>query len=347
MTELSQVEDDAWIKLSNYDLSQWDSTTIAVLHAMEQAAEKHLDDLKPYNTKRSYENDWDLWQEFHVWLAERTGHELPLTAATKGTMVGFVTWLDTVKIASPNSIDRRITGVTVTLRDPPYGIEIPKSVTVAARQALKPLKQDTKRMARGRGQAHAATPEDLRKMSATVAEGITGIRDRALWLMSFGIAGRSVEISSLDLEHVVLKSRGLLVSVPPAKGRPGRKVPVLYGKNVDTCPVRAWITWSKATNRESGPAFLPVDAWGRIQDHRLSPNACRDIISRNAEKAKVLHRLTVHSMRAGFITTSRLAGKREEKIREQSGHAENSPVFWRYIREADAWIDAASEDIGL
>ncbi|WP_405514963.1 hypothetical protein [Streptomyces canus] len=40
-------------------------------------------------------------------------------------------------------------------------------------------------------------------------------------------------------------------------------------------------------------------------------------------------------MRAGFITSSRRAGKREEEIRAQSGHAENSPAFWGYIREAD------------
>lgn len=52
-------------------------------------------------------------------------------------------------------------------------------------------------------------------------------------------------------------------------------------------------------------------------------------------------------MRAGFITTSRKAGKREEKIREQSGHTDESPVFWRYIRDADRWTDAASEGIGL
>ncbi|WP_432053770.1 hypothetical protein [Streptomyces sp. bgisy022] len=39
--------------------------------------------------------------------------------------------------------------------------------------------------------------------------------------------------------------------------------------------------------------------------------------------------------------------KRKQKIREQAGHAENSPAFWGYIREADKWTDAASEDIGL
>ncbi|MFE7705011.1 hypothetical protein ACFU6I_04215 [Streptomyces sp. NPDC057486] len=67
----------------------------------------------------------------------------------------------------------------------------------------------------------------------------------------------------------------------------------------------------------------------------------------SSTRAGVAVRLTGHSMRAGFITTSRKAGKRGEKIRAQSGHAENSPVFWGYIREADKWTDAASEDIGL
>ena len=81
---------------------------------MEEAAEKHLDSLIPKNTKRGYANDWALWGEFHAWLAERTDHALPLTAVTKGTLVGFVVWLDTIKLAAPNSIDRRITGVTVT-----------------------------------------------------------------------------------------------------------------------------------------------------------------------------------------------------------------------------------------
>lgn len=86
----------------------YDAATLAVLHAMEEAAEKHLDQIRPHNTKRGYENDWAKWTEFHDWLAERTGHRLPLTAVTKGTLVGFVVWLDTIKLAAPNSIDRRI-----------------------------------------------------------------------------------------------------------------------------------------------------------------------------------------------------------------------------------------------
>ncbi|WP_405634214.1 tyrosine-type recombinase/integrase [Streptomyces sp. NBC_00056] len=323
----------------------YDAATLAVLHAMEEAAEKHLDAIRPHNTKRGYANDWAMWEEFHGWLAERTGHTLPLTAVTKGTMVGFVVWLDTVKAAAPNSIDRRITGVTVTLRG--RGIEVPKAVTVAARQALKPLKRDPERQARGRGPAATVTPDQLRQMSAAAATGLTGLRDRALWLMAFGIAGRSAEVAALRADGITLVSQGLDVNVPAVKGRPPRNVVVAYGKNPDTCPVRAWSTWKAATGIARGPAFLPIDVWGNVGGRALSSEAVREIIARNAERAGVAVRLTGHSMRAGFITTSRRAGKREEKIREQSGHAENSPAFWGYIREADKWTDAASEDIGL
>lgn len=323
----------------------YDAATLAVLHAMEEAAEKHLDAVRPHNTKRGYANDWKLWEEFHEWLADRTGHRLPPTAVTKGMLVGFVVWLDTIKLAAPASIDRRITGVTVTARS--LGVEVPKAATVAARQALKPLKHDPDRMARGRGKASAATPEQLRQMAAAAPDGLAGLRDRALWLMAFAIAGRSAEVAALRADGITHIAQGLTVDVPAVKGRPPRNVAVAYGTNPDTCPVRAWLTWRAASGITSGPAFLPIDVWGNLGDRPLSPAACRDIIARNAERAGVVVRLTGHSMRAGFITASRVAGKREEKIRAQSGHAANSPAFWGYIREADKWTDAASEDIGL
>jgi len=323
----------------------YDAATLAVLHAMEEAAEKHLDQIRPHNTKRGYENDWRLWEEFHGWLAERTGHALPSTAVTKGTLVGFVVWLDTIKLAAPNSIDRRITGVTVTARG--LGVEVPKEATVAARKALKPLKADPERVARGRGKAPAATPEQLRQMAAAVPDSLTGLRDRALWLMAFAVAGRSAEVAALRVDSIVHVSQGLDVHVPAVKGRPPRDVVIHYGQHPDTCPVRAWLTWRAAAGITHGPAFVPINRWGTLGDTALSPAACRDIIARNAERAGITVRLTGHSMRAGFITASRVAGKREEKIRAQSGHAENSPAFWGYIREADRWTDAASEDIGL
>ncbi|MCX5584296.1 integrase [Streptomyces erythrochromogenes] len=323
----------------------YDPATLAVLAAMDQAAEEHLDAIRPHNTKRGYRNDWALWEEFNDWLGERTGHRVASTHVTKGMLVGFVVWLDTIKLAAPSSIDRRITGVTVTARS--LGVEVPKQATVAARQALKPLKLDPDRIARGRGKAPAATPEQLRQMYAAAPAGLAGLRDRALWLMAFGIAGRSAEVSALRVDGIVLVSDGLDVHVPSVKQRPPRDVVVAYGRNPDTCPVRAWLTWKAAAGLTAGPAFRPVSVHGHLGTDGLTPSGCQEIISRSAERAGVAVRLTGHSMRAGFITTSRKAGKREEKIRAQSGHAANSPVFWGYIQEADRWVDAASEDIGL
>jgi integrase len=321
-----------------------DAATLAVLAAMDQAAEQHLDAIRPHNTTRGYANDWALWKEFHGWLADRTGHPLALTDFTKGTLVGFVVWLDTIKLAAPNSIDRRITGVTVTARRE-YGIEIPKAATLAAREALKPLKVDEDRLARGRGQAKAATPQQLKQMAAAVPDNLTGIRDRALWLMAFFIAGRSAEVAALRVDGITLHSQGLNVRVPGVKGKEAREVAVAYGENPDLCPVRAWLTWKTASGIATGAAFRAIDRWGNISDRHLTAETVREIIAANAERAGVAVRLTGHSMRSGFITASRAAGKREEKIREQSGHAENSPVFWRYIRDADKWTDAASEGI--
>lgn len=323
----------------------YDPATLAVLAALDDKADEHLAGLQPHNTTRGYANDWALWTEFHAWLAERTGHVLPLTAVTRGTLVGFVTWLDQVKQAAPSSIDRRITGVTVTARRPPYNVVVPKEATLAARRALKPLRLDEERQARGRGPAKAATPAHLKRMAVTAADDLTGLRDRALFLTAFFIAGRSAEVAALNVAHFVLESEGLRVKVPSVKGRPSRKVAIAYGSTPDACPVRAWLTWKAAAGLTSGPAFLPIDRWGHMGEQRLSPAACRDVISRRAARAGVEVRLTGHSARAGFITTSRRAGKREEKIREQSGHAPNSPVFWRYIRDADAWVDAASEGL--
>jgi integrase len=340
-----------------------DPATAAVLDALDRAAQRHLDDIRPRKTRDSYARDWALWQEFHDWLAERTGHRLPDTALTPGTMTAFVTWLDEIKQAAPNSIDRRITGVTVEARRR-HKLEVPKAATVAARQALKPLKLDPARQARGRGQAVASTPADLRAMNTanrTVPApadsrrrrreyelpDLARLRDRALVTLSFGIAGRASEVSALTVEGIALESEGLRVTVPSVKGRPGRTVVVAYGRHPDSCPVRCWLAWKETADLTSGPAFRPVDQWGNLGAGRLSPDGCRIVITRAAERAGLDARLTGHSQRAGLITTGRKQGKRPEKLRAQSGHAENSPVFWRYVRDGEAWEDAATDGIGL
>ncbi|MDA5281053.1 hypothetical protein [Streptomyces sp. Isolate_45] len=348
----------------------YDPAVAAVLAALDQGAQEHLDAVRPRKTRIGYARDWALWEEFHGWLAERTGVPLPLTAVNKGTLVGFVTWLDEVKQAAPNSIDRRITGVTSTARRPPYDVEVPKEATVAARAALKPLKNDRLRQARGRGQAAPASPEQLRAMNTaprTVTAGsepatrpgrraydlpdLAVYRDRALVTMAFGIAGRAEEVSALTLADIVLVEEGLEVHVPSVKGRPARDVEIAWGSHPDSCPVLNWLAWKGAAEAAGlgavGPAFRGVDQWGHLGTRRLSPDGCRLVITRSAERAGLDVRLTGHSMRSGFITTGSKKGKRPDQLRRQSGHSASSAVFWEYVRRGARWEETASQGIGL
>ena len=344
------------------DVVVYDAKTAAVLAAMEEAAKEHLDDIRPHKTRKGYERDWALWSEYHGWLAEKTGHPLPLTAVTKGTMVGFVQWLDTIKELAPNTIDRAITGVTVTARR--EGTEVPKEATLGARQALKPIKNDRAKQARGRGQATAAAPEQLRTMARADTNmprkdgsrrrrpnydlpELATYRDRALALMAFAISGRAAEVSALLVADIKQVPEGLEVHVPSVKGRPARDVEVPYGAHPDTCPVLNWLAWLGCSGIEDGPAFRSVDQWGHLGTGRLSPDGCRLVITRTAVRAGISTKLTGHSMRAGFITTSIKAGKRPDQVRKQSGHADTSPVFWTYVRKASRWEDPAGQGIGL
>ncbi|MFE7212471.1 tyrosine-type recombinase/integrase [Streptomyces sp. NPDC057611] len=336
----------------------------AVLAALEQGAEEELHRARAHKTKTGYTRDWEVWQEFHDWLGERTGHRLSDTDVTRGTMVAFVTWLDEVIKAPPNTIDRRVTGVTVTARRPPYRAEVPKEATLAARELIRKYRNDPARMARGRGQAAHATPEHLRRMHTAsptvprrpgsrrrrreyVLPDLAVYRNQALTKMAWAISGRAAEVSALDVSHIKLVEEGLEVHVPSVKGRPPRDADVAFGQHPESCPVLAWLAWQGAAELAEGPAFRSVDQWGRLGSGRLSPDGCRLVITRAGKQAGIDVRLTGHSARAGFITTAIEQGKRPDEVRRQSGHAAKSAVFWEYVRKAQRWHNPVSRGIGL
>lgn len=342
------------------DLTQYDPAVASVLASMRQAAQEHLKEITPDKTTSGYARDWELWKEFHVWLAQHTGTALPLTVIDEGTMVGFVKWLDSVKEAAPNTIDRRLTGVAVTARE--MGANVPKTATEAARKALKPIKKNRAKQARGRGQAKPANaghlkqlvtadrtvprkPGSRRRRKTYELPELAVLRNRAMALMEFAIAGRASEVAALDVPDIVLAADGLEVHVPSVKDRPARDVEVDYADDPELCPVRAWQAWQEAARLVDGPAFRSVDQWGHLGTRRLSPDAVRLAITRAGVQAGVDVKLTGHSLRSGFITASAKAGKRPDIIRKQSGHAPNSPVFETYIRKGRRWEETAGKGV--
>lgn len=127
---------------------------------------------------------------------------------------------------------------------------------------------------------------------------------------------------------------------------------VTYGEHRASCPVRCWTAWQEASLAvgadPGGPAFLPVDQWGRLGTARLSPDGVWRVLARCARYAGLTgRRITGHSARRGLVTTGRKNGKRSEKLRGQGGWSKNSPVFWEYVDEGERFEDAPTDGIGL
>ncbi|MFF4402657.1 integrase, partial [Streptomyces sp. NPDC001480] len=117
-------------------------------------------------------------------------------AVTLGTLVMFVEWLWTQPggrkgtCTAPSTIDRRISGTAVSARSE-HGVRLEDGATRLGRNRLKQLVKEMEEQGetRGRGQAPPLLVEHLVKISAFCPDNLTGLRDRALVLMHFAVAG--------------------------------------------------------------------------------------------------------------------------------------------------------------
>jgi integrase len=320
----------------------FDPATAARLAALDAVSDEHAASLRPANTVRGYASDWRAWLEFAA------AKQLPATAATRGTLRAFVAWLWD-RGAAPSTIDRRLAGVVVTLRRDHRAVLNPDD-SRAARELLRDYVRqaaEAKQAPRGRGEAVPLLLPDLRKMSAACPDTLAGIRDRALMLLAFAIAGRRSELAGLMVRDVVDDPNGLVVEVRVSKTRP-RTVAVPFGSNPKTCPVRAWQAWRDAAGLDDpdGPAFCRIDRHGRLLG-ALSGQAAGDIVTRAAERAGVEARLTGHSARAGLATAARQAGKDPKAISATTGHVPGSRALDRYIRRVDRWSEGDNALMGI
>lgn len=93
-----------------------------------------------------------------------------------------------------------------------HRIDVDHEDVKVARQMLKDYvcgAAAAKQTPRGRGQATAMPLADLRKMCAACPEGLAGLRDRALILLSFAVAGRRSELAGLLAVDVAEDDNGL------------------------------------------------------------------------------------------------------------------------------------------
>jgi integrase len=196
---------------------------------------------------------------------------------------------------------------------------------------------------------------DIRGMVENLPNTLTGIRDKSLLLVGFVSAMRRSEIAALKMSNLKFVEEGIELHLNWSKTGE-RDIPIPYGSNPMTCPVRALRVWLKEANITEGAIFRAINKHGQISDKPLTGATIALIVKRNVfvkdkitraeEKGEHAPNYAGHSLRAGFCTHAAMAGVPEHLIMAQAGH-KKSDTTKKYIRIANKWIDNAAIRLGL
>jgi integrase len=205
---------------------------------------------------------------------------------------------------------------------------------------------------RGRRSA-ALTTAELKKLSRACEPGVAGDRDRALLLTGFAGALRRSELVALDVERLTWSNDGvklLLEKSKTDKDGEGAEIMIVFGRHEDTCPVRALRGWLDAAAIKTGPVFRKVNKGGRIEAHRLSEDAVRQVLLKRAAQAGIQGTLaepvSPHGLRAGFVTTAYRNGVPDEEIMGHTRHR-SLTTMRSYVRRAKLSQTSPAGQLGL
>jgi integrase len=201
--------------------------------------------------------------------------------------------------------------------------------------------------------AQALDINDLQRLVATCEDGLAGLRDRAMLLLTFAGALRRSELCAVEVEHLTWKARSLELLLPRSKTDQegeGVRIGIPRGKNEETCPVRAVRAWLQTAGIDRGPVFRAVTRQGTVRSGALSGEAVRLIVVRRAKlagiKATRLEPISPHGLRAGFVTTAYRNGVPDEEIMGHSRHR-SLTVMRSYVRRSKLSQASPAGKVGL
>ncbi|MFI9809546.1 tyrosine-type recombinase/integrase [Streptomyces sp. NPDC052301] len=243
-----------------------------------------------------------------------------------------------------------------------------KPSTVGARRVLKGHEAERKKSTdfrRRPRRAAAATPPVLRKMvTATDTTTAIGRRDVAILLLGFALAARRSELRLLDWADLEEVEEGLAVQIWRPKVNHEGPLGVPYGSNPATCPVRALRAWRQYLtdhgHQAAGPLFVRIDRHSRIAHPmhrngqpigdptgRITGEGIGDAITRAATRAQLTAptellpdlppRWSGHSLRRGFATAAKQAGKDLIETARHGGWVDGSKSLAGYFEQAGMW----------
>ena len=282
------------------------------------------------------------WADFDAWCRSRGVTALP---AAPTAVAAYLAALASTHAGA--TLHRRVAAIgrAQTMAGHPWSATHPAirdTLAGIARQHGTPQRR-----------AAAIGTAEIRRLVATCTDGLCGQRDRALLLLGFAAALRRSELVAVQREHLTFTPEGLRLLIPRAKsdqqGR-GAELGLPRGKKPETCPVRAMEAWLQASDCRYGPVFRKIDRWGTVEGAALHPYALPRILARRLALAGIKpagrERLSLHGLRAGFITEAYKAGARDETIMGHSRHRDIRTMRG-YVRRAKLVGESPAALVGL
>ncbi|OUJ70449.1 site-specific integrase [Hymenobacter crusticola] len=287
------------------------------------------------NTQKAYAGDW---RRFTAWCTQVGRSSLP---AALETLAGFVTHLaaEGKKVAT---IQRHCAAIAKAhqLQDHPSPTDEKKFKVL--------LKGVSRKKGVRQKQAPAFTLAHFKRVVQSIdLSRPKGVRDRAILLLGLAGAFRREELVSLDVEHLRFDEDGLVIDVQRSKtnqiGERDEKA-VFFAPDRRTCPVRAvkdWLDLLAENGRTTGPLFVSFYKGQRLTRQRLSTDRVNLVVQEYLGPE-----YTAHSLRASFVTITKLAGSDDAKIMNQTKH-KTTAMIRRYTRLDNIRQHNAAQDLGL
>ena len=318
------------------ELIPFQQAALEKLSKLHEKAGDYIRQATADNTRRGYLSDWT---DFDNWCAEHSLQSLP---AAPATVAHYLTArADTLKVSS---LQRRLAAI----------VKYHKVANYPDPTKAEEVKACWRGIRRDKGiattQKAPAIIDIIRELVSVLPDSLLGCRDRALLLVGFAGAFRRSELVSLNVDDLIFDRNGLTITLRRSKTDQegaGRKVGILYGSNLATCPVRSMQDWMVQADIKAGAAFRSINRHGQVSLDRLSSQSVALVVKKYAELSGLDPALYAgHSLRAGLVTSAEIAGVSERAIMNQTGHR-NTEMVRRYIRDADIFRDNPTGKIGL
>lgn len=290
---------------------------------------------KSESTRRAYRADWKY---FVQWCEQEGLQSMP---AQIPTIAGYMIYLSKTHKAA--TLDRKI--LSIKQAHAFYGHPIDKNDTIL-RDTMIGIKNTI-----GTTQTTKAPilTEDLKCMVSHCGDNLIGKRNRALFLLGFSGAFRRSELVSLKGKDLKFTDNGLEVTLRKSKtdqqGK-GCVVPIPYGSNFETCPVRSMKKWLDSSGIVDGFIFPSITKSGKINEKALGGNYIATMIKKNPHIKDKDMDFSGHSLRAGFCTQAAINNIPMHSCMKQA-RQKKIETHLKYVRVANLWSDCPSAKLGL